>query len=130
MRPGFNPRSAHMCLERQLRYYLEVSTEEQNPTPHHWIFYIQNTKREATLIQERILEELAMCNNLTTLESGIIIPKLSIIARLIEFDSQKGKIENQRGIYNSSNFKKDRNLKRKYQITEAQFVDYYTKFLK
>jgi hypothetical protein len=112
---------------RQVRYNMETSTDEQVAMRHQWYFFILNTPIEIGRIQQRILEELATCNNLIQLDSGVIVPKHSLHAKLIQFESNKGEIEDRKKIYNSEKFYQDRNLRPMNEIAFYRYIDALTK---
>ena len=110
---------------RQVKYNMITDTADRLRLRHQWTFLILNTAGEINRIQGRILEQLATCDNLTKLDSGILVPKESLMGRLIYFDCEQGKIEDKDAIYKSRKFYKDRNL---YPMDDVQFARYTEQF--
>ena len=112
--------------QRQVRYNMVTDIGIQERMRHEWSFFILNSKTEIDRIQERILEHLAVCDDLNELDSGILIPKEYLHGRLITFKSEKGKIIDRSKIYDSNKFYKDRNL---HPMNDIKFEKYCQKFI-
>ena len=111
---------------RQIRYNKKTNTGEQERLRYEWYFFILNTSTEIDRIQERILQELSVCDDLTTTKTGIIVPKNSLAAKLITFRSERGIITDYNKIYRSIKFHKDRNL---HPMNDVGLIKYAQKFI-
>jgi len=111
---------------RQVRYDSRTHTADQSEFRHEWYFFILNASQEIGRIQERILRELEPCGELTELETGILVPKNSLRARLIIFQSNTGEIPSKRRIYDSPKFCRDRDLR---PMNDVQLDNYAMKFI-
>jgi hypothetical protein len=110
---------------RQIRYNMTTEPYEQAEWGHFWTFFLLNSRRECDRIQEKLLMALAPCGELEKTESGILVPKGSLVGRVITFASTKGRIIDPQAIYKTDKWYHDRGL---HPMSGEQFGRYIERF--
>lgn len=111
-------------IERQIRYNFKTNTTEQDIfTRYRWVFLIINEPREIDRIREKIYFQLAPVQEVRNLDKGLINSSGGLHYHFFSFFSEKGKIEEPSKIYNSNNFKKDRDLSERDEIKLTKYLD-------
>lgn len=118
------------CMEsdsliRKLYYNKETTSEEQERFRYHWIFAILNQPKEIGRIKERLYLELQCCDDFQLHYESLVPNSGGIHCQIFSFKSERGKIENPHKIYDSPNFKKDRDL---YLRDETKWKNYVNNF--
>jgi len=104
---------------RQIRYSMATHISEDTLTPHYWAFFILNTEEEAKRIKQRLNNffslhtDFSICQDMQTLESGILVKEHSLLGTLVTLKSSEGVMRERHRpqIYASENWHLDRNLK-------------------
>ncbi|NPE26927.1 hypothetical protein HNV12_02905 [Methanococcoides sp. SA1] len=119
---------------RQIRYNMQTDTAEQELLRHYWTFFILNERREASRIQQKVINyfggrDFASCDELTELESGILIREGSLRGKLVTLKSNAGALppKAKEEIYATNKWYRDRTLK---PMSDIQFDTYAARFKK
>jgi len=109
-------------VDRQVRYNLSTTTGEQESARHKWIFMIINEPREIKRIRERVYFQLEPIVDLKELYSGQIESSRGLHYDFFSFSTFRGKIDSPSKIYDSKNFKKDRDLMERDDVGLERFL--------
>ena len=110
---------------RQIRFNKGTNPGEQDLWRYQHTFFILNSREQIKIIQEKVLDELAPCDELEELESDIIIPKGVLQGKLITLKSNTTEIKDRARVYNTESWHYDRTLK---PMSDVQFNEYCKQF--
>lgn len=97
-------------VKRRLRYWVQMSAESQDPLPHRWVFLAINTQTELDRIGQKLLEKLAMTDDLIYHYAEPVPRSQGLKCVVFSFLSEVGTLEKKNEVYDSSNFRRDRDL--------------------
>jgi len=97
-------------VKRKIRYNIYTNTGEQEFLRNRWTFAIINNPNEIKKIQQKLFTQLNPCADLYENYSCGIKNSNGLHCKVFSFSSEKGKFS-LKEVYNSNDFKKDRNLK-------------------
>lgn len=98
-------------ITRKLKWNRKTNTDEQPPYfRYRYTFAAVNEPREINRIKERIIEQMAPVDNLEVHYECPIPKSHGLHCEIFSISSTFGTIQNPEKIYNSKNFRKDRNL--------------------
>ena len=97
-------------VQRQIRYNLNTDFGEQIPFRHKWIFLTINEPREIERIQEKIMSQFREHEDLEVIDDNVISNTNGLHYHAIRFVSNCPIIYSYSQIYNSPNFRHDRDL--------------------
>jgi len=95
---------------RQIRYNFQTSTDEQDEARHKWTFLIVNQPREIARIRQRIYEQFQPIVDIRENDRGTISKSRGLQYEVFSFSSPTSDFQDKSKIYDSPNFKRDRNL--------------------
>lgn len=113
-------------VSRQLRYNLQTDTGEQVYLKHRWTVALVNDNREINRIKERIFFQLNPVDDLNINYESSIPNSNGLHCYIFSFSSNKGKFVEPSKIYDSKNFKKDRELR---DVEESNLEKYVQRVL-
>ena len=114
-------------MKRQVRYNISTDTGEQISMRHRWTVFLLNEPREIERIQERFLRELAPAGELQINYESLIENSGGLHAKIISFSSDQGKVEDHRKIYDSENFRRDRDLWEREETAYDSYIRRHTR---
>jgi transcription initiation factor IIE alpha subunit len=121
-----------MSLERQIKYNVEIDTDEQVDLNNYWTFLIVNTPQEIQRITQRILrtlsdrEKFRRADSYHELAENLIKGSKGLHYKAFTLESTAGQLspQDKRGIYDQlSKFRPDRDLTR--TKTDIWFEEVY-----
>jgi hypothetical protein len=108
---------------RQIRYKKITNTDYQTQWRYNWMFFILNSRRECKAIEDKLITAMAMCDNVVELESGILVPKSSLVGKLITLDTNVGELPPKRTIYDTPKWYHDRNLRSMNDVELQRYAE-------
>ncbi len=113
-------------IKRKLRYNVKTDLTEQAYLPHSWTIALVNEPREIDRIRERIFFQLAPIDDFHTNYSSSIPGTNGLVCEIFSFLSKRGDFTNSSKIYDSPDFKKDRDLR---DVSESKLENYVQRVL-
>ncbi len=110
-------------VKRQITYNMRTKTGEQEPVRHRWTFMVINEPREIERIIERIYEQLRPIDELKNNYEGLLPNSNGLYYKFFSFSTDKSTIPYPNKIYDSKNFRKDRNLMERNDVGLDRYLN-------
>lgn len=101
----------YMVVKRQIKYNIRTETGEQTRCRHRWTFLIINESREIERIRGRIYKHLKPVEDMREIDDFGIKGTNGLHCNLFSFSTDKSDVVNPEKIYDSDNFRRDRDLR-------------------
>ncbi len=99
-----------MIVKRKIRYNVQDDFGEQVRLRHRWIFCVINRSDEIVKIKQKILRQMVPADDLVENYNYSLPRSNGLQGVIFSFSSDVGLIRDKKLIYNSKDFRCDRNL--------------------